>query len=757
MQRTPVLITLIVAMAILVHPGTPSAQVFEGHWSTEYYISGTNPPPTVIIEHQGQFVLGGNFTRAGNFPYRFIVKSNGSNWTPFATGIPNAVAAIVHHDGTLIALTSGHRRLWRLEGDHWIGLSQSLGSGSTAMASYAGNLYIGGSVWNGSELVDFLQANGTVNALTVYQNQLVIGGAFTACGTDTLGGLVAWDGAQVSRPWPDLGLQIRHLSANSNKLVAIGGIPGWQAPFRVYQFAGTDWQHLQLPNSGPEYEVASFTLWHGGELFAAYVLYGWDWNIPIFRRWTGTQWAVVAGSGSILSTAASTSTGIVLGGDALRHGSTFLGTVARRPNAAGEGSLVQVGPTGYGATGGGVYSIQVGHDGVRVVGGNFRSIGNRIAVGVARDFGSSWHAMSFSPETLEYAHVANAYLHPEYGAYATVVGAYTRHLYRWNSFSWDFHPNLPGLVAIEHHPNFLNEPFGASESVIYQLYSGTVLGTASEGVFKDLHYWQDSLVAGGSVTRINNTTVSKIARLVGSQWQAFPAPLAGTVTKIADWNGQLVIAGQGLDPNGPNVWRVAVWTGSTWSLLGGAFNAEIRALTGHENHLYAGGAFTNVDGVSIKRLAGWDGHGWRPVGDGCNSDVNALLSHQGRLWIGGQFSEAGGQAASCMTNWAFQMISTDVPPDLGTELTLHAPVPNPFNPTTNVSYSLPRGADVNLAIHDLRGRVLRVLVQGFCSEGTHTVAWHGTDDHGRPLSSGVYLVRLRVGDRVENRKVSLIR
>jgi len=747
MLYRPLSILLLIALLALVMPVPTVAQVFEGHWSDAYFVSGTSTPPQVIIEHEGQFVFGGNFQQAGNLPYRHVVRSTGASWIPFATGIPDAVVAMVRHEGELIALTSGTRRLWRLDGDDWVALSEPLGGEATVMASYAGDLYVGGSVWNGAELIDFLQADGPVNALAVHQGVLAIGGSFTACGSDTLGTLVAWDGTQITRPWPELGQHVRHLSAHEDQLVAIGGIPGWQAEYLVYRFAGEEWQLLPFPAVVPEYRVARFTLWHEGQLYAAYAYHGWNWHHAYFRRWTGSQWVEIAGSGTILTAAASTSSGLVLAGDGLRHGNTFYGTVARRPNSDGEGHLMQIGPVGLGLTGGGVRDMRLDHWNGQIVGGGFTAFGNRISPGVIVNFGGSWSPLPMDPSVLpQYATVATALYHPYYGAYASVED-YSLNQYRWlhGSYGWEFHPDV------------MHEPYGASQWAVYQIHGGTVVGTVAGGQIKDLHYWQDSLIAGGSFSSISGTPASRIARRVGSQWQAFPAAIGGSVAVITDWNGQLVIAGQRIDPDGPNHWQVAIWTGAAWHPLGGSFNFDIHALAAHEDHLYAGGIFTSVGGFPIRRLAGWDGQAWRPVGDGCSGGVHSLLSHQGKLWIGGDFLEAGGHNASYLTTWTFHGVTTDAPLHREAVVALRAPHPNPFNPTTTVSFTLPRAADLDLAVFDLRGRRLQTLVAGHRSRGTHHAQWHGTDDRGRTLASGVYLVRLQVDREVATRRVSLIR
>ncbi len=88
---------------------------------------------------------------------------------------------------------------------------------------------------------------------------------------------------------------------------------------------------------------------------------------------------------------------------------------------------------------------------------------------------------------------------------------------------------------------------------------------------------------------------------------------------------------------------------------------------------------------------------------------------------------------------------------------LHANYPNPFNPTTTLSYELDRTSDVELAIYDMMGRRIRTLVSANQAAGAYNVQWDGTNVQGEQLASGVYLYQLRAGDRVETRKMMLIK
>lgn len=83
--------------------------------------------------------------------------------------------------------------------------------------------------------------------------------------------------------------------------------------------------------------------------------------------------------------------------------------------------------------------------------------------------------------------------------------------------------------------------------------------------------------------------------------------------------------------------------------------------------------------------------------------------------------------------------------------------PNPFNPSTEIRFSLPSRCAVRLEIFDTAGRLIRVLRDGAMDPGAHAVLWDGTNGAGRAVGSGVYFYRLRAGKDAVARKMVLLR
>jgi M6 family metalloprotease-like protein len=83
--------------------------------------------------------------------------------------------------------------------------------------------------------------------------------------------------------------------------------------------------------------------------------------------------------------------------------------------------------------------------------------------------------------------------------------------------------------------------------------------------------------------------------------------------------------------------------------------------------------------------------------------------------------------------------------------------PNPFNPTTVIRFHLDERQKVRLVIYDLAGHRVRTLVEGELPAGEQAISWDGRDQQGRSTASGVYFYELVTGNKIERRKMTLLR
>ena len=83
--------------------------------------------------------------------------------------------------------------------------------------------------------------------------------------------------------------------------------------------------------------------------------------------------------------------------------------------------------------------------------------------------------------------------------------------------------------------------------------------------------------------------------------------------------------------------------------------------------------------------------------------------------------------------------------------------PNPFNPSTVIAYEVGQAGRVRLHVFDVSGRLVRALVDGNQTAGSHFARWDGRDDQGDAVASGRYYYRLRVADKVLTKDMTLLK
>jgi hypothetical protein len=83
--------------------------------------------------------------------------------------------------------------------------------------------------------------------------------------------------------------------------------------------------------------------------------------------------------------------------------------------------------------------------------------------------------------------------------------------------------------------------------------------------------------------------------------------------------------------------------------------------------------------------------------------------------------------------------------------------PNPFNPVTVLSYAVPEECRVRIAVYDLRGRLVRVIVDDVRPRGEHGAVWDGKNDTGQRVGSGVYFMRMEAASFRKTRKIVLLK
>ena len=104
------------------------------------------------------------------------------------------------------------------------------------------------------------------------------------------------------------------------------------------------------------------------------------------------------------------------------------------------------------------------------------------------------------------------------------------------------------------------------------------------------------------------------------------------------------------------------------------------------------------------------------------------------------------------TNMAMSIVHLTDPTQIPLEVSLNSAYPNPFNPTTMLSYSVPSDMNVTLSVYNMRGRLMDELVSGIRTGGFHQVVWNADQ-----YASGVYMVKLTTGSTIKVQKIMLLK
>lgn len=118
--------------------------------------------------------------------------------------------------------------------------------------------------------------------------------------------------------------------------------------------------------------------------------------------------------------------------------------------------------------------------------------------------------------------------------------------------------------------------------------------------------------------------------------------------------------------------------------------------------------------------------------------------------VNGYFKET-----ACYAATAVEESEASETPRFRSELFQNAP--NPFNPETNIRYTVSRRGPVTIDIFNVNGARVRTLVEKTHEAGAYSARWNGTDDSGRPVASGVYFYQLRAGGFVDSKKLILLK
>jgi hypothetical protein len=508
-------------------------------------------------------------------------------------------------------------------------------------------------------------------------------------------------------------------------------------------------------------------------------------NVSVHRiaRWDGSEWhslgTGVDGSGTYVMTIACYQNEVYIGG----YFTTVSGVSAKNI-AKWDGSAWHAASAG---ANGAVYSL-VEYKGDLYAGGAFSSFdGNASIKTLARWNGSQWQPVAqflasggTRPGSIYTLVTDGMYLYVG-GTFVSVDGLSASNIARWDGTNWTAFGS--GLCCGYHGVAAVNG-IALNGSEIYatgDFYQSE--GTHPVTALGCVAHWD-----GSSWTHLGS----------GLSWVGGTGEDIPFGTAIANIKGSVYVGGCFNQAGGDSISWMAMWDGSQWNALGSGVNNIPITFVERNGILYAGGRFLTAGGKSIHCAARWT----------MQEEIAVAIQEHSVAWSGdhveirwrtSEVSSAEGFRAWRMDDGSARYLPLDAASITGAgreftlrdytasvgrsyrykvdvlengrvitsfEVTASTPAPpfgleqnspNPFNPSTAISFQIEREALVSLVVYDIEGKAVRTLVDRQMEPGRHTVQWNGTSDRGARLASGIYFYRLRQGANVDSKKAILLK
>jgi hypothetical protein len=302
-----------------------SIHVDQGDWASGFALppdgQGLNGRINAITAYNGDIIVGGQFTQAGEISANYVARWDGSTWHPLGSGVNGFVSALNVYGAELIA--GGHftvagdsssAYIARWDGSEWRPLGTGMDNFVAALTVYEGELIAGGQFataggvsvnkiasWDGAAwgALSSGMAGDYVTALTVFDGDLIAGGRFTVAGGVAVSAIASWDGTA----WSDIGggftpygtaTGVWALEVHDGNLVAggeynnAGGLPAKNVA--VWDDFG--WSALGAGTNARVRALASYDddLIVGGKFSEA----GGS-QVNYIARWDGVGWSDLAG------------------------------------------------------------------------------------------------------------------------------------------------------------------------------------------------------------------------------------------------------------------------------------------------------------------------------------------------------------------------------------------------------------------------------------------------------------------------------
>jgi N-acetylneuraminic acid mutarotase len=665
--------------------------------------NGVNSVVNALAVVGNEVFVGGSFTSAGGVSARRVARFNTqtNTWSTLGTGSSNGVSGEV-------------RALAVVGNEVFVGGFFTEAGGVSA--NYVARFNTQTNTWSSLGTGSSNGVSGSVSALAVVGNEVVVGGFFSSAG-GVSANYVARFNTQTNT-WSSLGTGssngvngfVNALAVVGNEVVVGGEFTsaGGVSANRVARFntQTNTWSSLGTGSSNGVNSVVNALAVVGNEVVVGGIFTsagGVSANrVARFNTQTNT-WSTL-GTGSSngvnnrVNALAVVGNEVVVGGNFTFAGGVIANNVARFNTQTNTWSSLGTGSSN-GVSGGGVRALAV--------------VGNEVVVG---------------------------------GLFTSAGGVSANRVARFNTLT-----NTWSSLGT-----------GSSNGVNSDVYALAVVGNE---VFVGGFFTEAGGVSANRVARFNTQTNTWSSLGTGSS-----NGVNGEVRALAVVGNEVVVGGFFTSAGGVSANYVARFNTqtNTWSSLGtGSSNGvsgSVSALAVVGNEVVVGGEFTSAGGVSANRVARFNTqtNTWSSLGTGSSNGVNsgydygavrALAVVGNEVFVGGEFTLAGGIASTFIARWnsgtsRVEQLSSTAPKTF----LLEQNYPNPFNPSTTIRYQLPVASEVKLEVYDVLGKKIATLVNERQSAGSYQVVWNASG-----LSSGTYFYRLQAGTFVETKKMIMVK
>jgi ligand-binding sensor domain-containing protein len=277
--------------------------------------------------------------------------------------------------------------------------------------------------------------------------------------------------------------------------------------------------------------------------------------------------------------------------------------------------------------------------------------------------------------------------------------------------------------------------------------------------------WEDSIntygdSSGGGMVNISSIAVDRnnikwfgtygygVLSFDGISWKHYSKDdgLPGNyVRAIAVDHDNVIWAGSGVFGNDTGI---SYFDGKKWTVFKDGFNITDIAVDEKNLKWFV----TDTNTCTIYSVNGTNLRTYSPAWSGGGGYNCIAIDKDGVKWLG---SKKIGVVSFRETDGASMRVSDEYALPKGFAILGNSP--NPFNPSTTISFTLPASGKANLTVYDITGRKVRTIFSGQMSAGVHSAVWNGRDEKGRAVSSGVYISRLESGKSAHAVKMLLVR